>query len=226
MNIETRLRESLQEKGEEFIPPAGLKMRVVSNISAKSKIKKRIITGVLTASLLIPTSVFASPSLLSDELYGSFDNFKKHIVSITMEGYLRLDAKLANAQGELGDNEYDEFIHLVKNLTSAKLEYGDKHGNINFDALPETKEAEMKKVLFEIQPYFDRLNNLPSSKDLLTTEEYNDYIDSLMTHQEIMAKSGVNPDHYVKIKEVSPSLQTEFQEARNFINYVNEKQTQ
>ncbi|WP_264740631.1 DUF3600 domain-containing protein [Cytobacillus firmus] len=226
MNIETRLRESLQERGEKIFPPAGLKMKVISNISAKSKIKKRILTGVLTASLLIPTSVFASQFLLPDELYGSFDNLKTHIVSITMEGYLRLDAKLAKAKGELGDDEYNEFISLVKNLTSAKLEYGDKHGNINFESLPEVKEEEMKKILFEIQPYFDRLNNLPSSKDLLTAEEYNRYIDSLMTQQEIMEKSGVNPDHYVKIEEISPSLQAEFQEVRDFINYVNEKQTQ
>lgn len=120
----------------------------------------------------------------------------------------------------------NQFIALVKNFTRAKLEYGDKYGNINFESLPEVKEEEMKKILFEIQPYFDRLNNLPSSKDLLTVEEYNRYIDSLMTHQEIMAKSGVNPDHYVKIDEVSPSLQKEFQEVRDFINYVNEKQTQ
>lgn len=226
MNIETRLKASLQEKGKEFIPSPGLKLRVLSNISGKRKMKKRIVAGILTASLLIPTSVFASKSLLSDELYGSFENLKKHVVSITMEGYLRLDAKLALAQGELGDKEYEEFIGLVKQLTSAKLEYGDMYGNINFEALPEEKEAEMEKVLLEIQPYFDRLNDLPSSKELLTKDEYKKYIVSLMTYQEIIAESGINPDHYVKIEEIPPNLQAEFQESRDFINYVNEKQTQ
>jgi len=164
--------------------------------------------------------------LLADGLYGSFENLKKHILSATMEGYLRLDAKLAQAKGELGAEEYDEFIGLVKEVTNAKLEYGDKYGNINYAALPIEEEAKLKEVYLKIQPYFDRLNGQVSSKELLTIEEYYRYIDSLMIHEEILAKSGINPDHYVKVKEIPANLQADFQEARDFMNYVNEKQTE
>lgn len=219
--------DALQEKGKELIPSAGLKMKVMSNISSgKQKMKKRIVTGILIASLLIPTGVFASQFLLADELYSSFDNLKKHIVSATMEGYLRLDAKLAQAKGEFGAKEYKEFISLVKQITHAKLEYGDKYGNINYDALPQEKEAELQQVFWKIQPYFDLLNDQQSSQELLTENEYNQYIDSLMTYEEILAKSEINPDHYVELNEIPSNLQKEFQEASDFIQYVNEKQSQ
>ncbi|MED4354235.1 DUF3600 domain-containing protein [Schinkia azotoformans] len=227
MNFETKVMEALQEKGKELIPSTSLKMKVMNNISSrKQKMKKRIVTGILLASLLIPTGVFASQLLLADELYSSFDNLKKHIVSATMEGYLRLDAKLAEAKGELGAEEYKEFISLVKQITHAKLEYGDKYGNINYDALSQEREAELQQVFWKIQPYFDRLNGQQSSLELLTENEYNQYIGSLMTHEKILAKSEINPDHYVELHEIPSSLQKEFQEARDFLEYVNEKQIQ
>ncbi|HHW35735.1 MAG TPA: DUF3600 domain-containing protein [Bacillales bacterium] len=227
MNIETKVMEALQEKGKELIPSTGLKMKVMSNISSgKQKIKKRIVTGILIASLLVPTGVFASQFFLADELYGSFDYLKKHIISATMEGYFRLDGKLAQAKGELGAEEYKEFIILVKKVTHAKLEYGDKYGNINYDALPQEKETELQQVFWEIQPFFDRLNGQQSSQELLTENEYNQYINALMTHEEILAKSEINPDHYVELNEIPSSLQSEFQEARDFMEYVYNKQEQ
>ena len=225
MNIETRLRDSLHEKGRELNPSPSLKMNVMISVtSGKQKTKKRIIAGILVASLLIPTGAFASKSFLADGLYGSFDNLKRHIATATMEGYLRLDAKLAQAKGDLEDEEYRKFIGLVKKVTDSKLELGDKYGNINYDALSQEKEAELEKVYLEIQPYFDQLNGDLSSKELLSEKEYIQYIDSLMTHEEVLAKSGINPDHYVEIKEIPSSLQSEFKEARDFVEYVNEKQ--
>lgn len=226
MNIEARLRESLQEKGEGLNPPSELKMKVMSTISSrKEKLRKRMVTGILAALLLVPTGVFASQTFLADELYRSFENLKRHIASATMEGFLRLEAKLAQAKGELGAKEYDEFTTLAKKVSDAKLEYADQYGSINYDALPIEKEAELVKVYMEIQPYFDRLNGLDSSKGLLTSVEYKHYIDSLMTHEEILAKSGINPDHYVKLNEIPADLQAEFQEAREFMEYVNKLQT-
>jgi hypothetical protein len=109
---------------------------------------------------------------LADELYGSFENAKKHIASATMEGYLRLDAKLAQAKGELGKEEYKEFITLVKQVSAAKIEHGNQFGNIDYDVLPNEKAAELEKVLFNIQPYFDTLNGQPSSREVLSESEY------------------------------------------------------
>lgn len=225
MNIETKLRESLQEIGKEITPPPGLRMNVMTSIHlGKSKTKKRIITGVLAAALLIPTGAFATKSLIADGLYGSFDNLKKHITSATMEGYLRLDAKIAQAQGQIEPAEYKEFIGLVKIMTDAKLEFGDKYGGINYAALTQEKQTELAKVYLEIQPYYDQLNGLESSKELLTEEEYKQYIKSLMVYEEIISKSQINPDHYIETKEIPTDLQGPFEEARTFIDYVNEKQ--
>ncbi|MDF2606854.1 MAG: ECF-type sigma factor negative effector [Bacillales bacterium] len=225
MNFEARLRESLQEKGNELNPDPELKSKVInSSTTGMKKTQRRVVTVILAAALLIPTVAFASKSILADGIYGSFNNLKRHVATATMESYLRLDAKLAQAKGELGDAEYNEFIVLVKKITNAKLELGDKYGNINYSRLSKEKETELEKVHLEIQPYFDRLNEQVSSKELLSDKEYTKYIHSLMTHEEVLAKSGINPDHYVELKEIPPNLQAEFKEARDFIKYVNDKQ--
>ena len=46
--------------------------------------------------------------------------------------------------------------------------------------------------MHEIQPFFDQLNELPSSKEVLTAEEYEQYIQALMTYETIMAQTGVS----------------------------------
>ncbi|MGY6211215.1 hypothetical protein ACXEO8_14605 [Cytobacillus firmus] len=61
MNLEHRLIESLQEKGKEFVPAPELKIKVMNNINTENgKMRKRMVAGILTATLLIPSGVLAS----------------------------------------------------------------------------------------------------------------------------------------------------------------------
>ncbi|MCS0653242.1 DUF3600 domain-containing protein [Cytobacillus firmus] len=121
MNLEHRLIESLQEKGKEFVPAPELKIKVMNNINTENgKMRKRMVAGILTATLLIPSGVLASQSYFADDLYSSFENLKKHISSLTMEGYFLLSAKLSQAKEELEKEDYKEFspaLHLVMLVT-------------------------------------------------------------------------------------------------------------
>ncbi|WP_197206619.1 DUF3600 domain-containing protein [Cytobacillus firmus] len=121
MNLEHRLIESLQEKGKEFVSAPELKIKVMNNINTENgKMRKRMVSGILTATLLISSGVFVSQSYFADELYSSFENLKKHISSVTMEGYFLLSAKLSQAKGELEKENYKEFspaLHLVMLVT-------------------------------------------------------------------------------------------------------------
>jgi hypothetical protein len=227
MDINTRLRESIQEKGNQLIPSPELKVKVISNLNNPrvGKRKNTLIKVVLFAALLIPTSAFSYQAYLSDSLYGSFENLKKHIASATMDGYFLLNAKLMQAKGDLGESSYKEFKKELSIMTNAKLNYGDKYGNIDYDKLPPEKLKELENVYLKIQPYFDKLNGLPSSKDVLTSQEYKEYIKSLMTYEKIQVQSGINPKN-MDIKDILPHLQAEFQKASNFMEYVNNLQEQ
>lgn len=185
-------------------------------------VKKRLTIAVAAACFIIPTSAFAYQALLADDLYGSFDNLKRHVASATMETYLLFDAKLNQAQGELGKEQYNQFKDLLHVFTSAKLEYGDKNGNIDYSQIPSEKVEEIKRAMYEIQPYFDKLNELPSSKEILTAEEYENYIQALMTYETIIAQSGI--EGYPEIEMIPAELQEEFLNARQILSDVDEKQ--
>jgi len=187
-------------------------------------VKKRLAIAVISATLMIPTGVFAYQALLADDLYGSFDNLQKHIASVTMEGYLLFNAKLDQAKGDLGKEEFKQFKELLKVFTSIKLEYGDKNGNIDFSQLPAEPLEQIKGAMSEVQPYFDKLNGLPSSKEVLTAEEYEHYIQALMTYETTMVKIGLP---YVRENDAIPlELQREFTEAQDMMNYVNDRQVE
>ncbi|MFJ7667560.1 DUF3600 domain-containing protein [Lysinibacillus sp. NPDC097195] len=187
-------------------------------------VKKRMAIAVISATLMIPTGVFAYQALLADDLYGSFDNLQKHIASVTMEGYLLFNAKLDQAKGDLGKEEFKQFKELLKVFTSIKLEYGDKNGNIDFSQLPAEPLEQIKGAMSEVQPYFDKLNGLPSSKEVLTAEEYEQYMQALMIYETTMVKIGLP---YVRENDAIPlELQQEFTEAQDFLEYVNDRQVE
>ncbi|WP_410982347.1 DUF3600 domain-containing protein [Bacillus cereus] len=224
MSLEYRVRESIQEEAKGIVPPTELKEKVMIQIKVKrggKTMKKRLITGVLVAALLIPTTGFAYQSIMADGIYGSFDNLKKHAANATQQGYLRLDAKLSQAKGEIGEKEYEEFTKHLKKLTNAKLTYGDSNGNIDYDQLSPAKKEEMKKIVMVLQPYFDKLNGDKSSKEVLTSKEYEQYIDALMTYEKVQVK--IKSSGHVTVEEVPEAYKEEFVQADRFMEYVNGK---
>ena len=224
MSLDYQVKESLQEEAKEIVPPPELKEKVMIQIKMKrggKTMKKRLITGVLAAALLIPTTGFAYQSIMADGVYGSFENVKKHVGNATLEGYMRLNAKLSQAKGEMGEKEYKKFTKLLTVITDAKLKYGDSNGNIDYDQLSPSKKEELEKVSLEIQPYFDKLNGEKSSKEVLTLEEFKQYIDAQMTYEKIQAK--VKSSGAVTVKDVPEAYKEEFVKADQFMNYVSEK---
>ncbi|MGC8229484.1 DUF3600 domain-containing protein [Pseudobacillus badius] len=227
MNLEERVRETLQEEAQHVTPPPYLQTRVIGRVTrgAGKKAKKRFVAGVLAAVLLLPLSAFSYQSLLADGVYGSFENIKKHIASATMEGYFLLNAKLSQAQGELGDEEYAAFKKELQVITDAKLAYGDRYGNIDYDLVPQKKRMELTEAHKTLQPYFDQLNNEKSSKEILTDEEFDQYIAAQMTYEKALAQSGTDTSEGPIEEEKLPEpLRTEFQQARDFLDYVQSKQ--
>ncbi|WP_240628622.1 DUF3600 domain-containing protein [Bacillus salacetis] len=184
--------------------------------------KKHLASVVLAMSLLVPTGAFAYQTFLADELYGSFETLKARISSATMEGYFLLDAKMSQAKGDLSKEDYKHFKELLSVLTESKLEYANENGNIDYSQLPPEQLEIQKKTLFDIQPYFDQLNGLVSSQEVLTSEEYDAYIDALMVYQQVLAKTGITGPG--ELDKIPSEMRDEFQAASEVLDYVNEKQ--
>ncbi|WP_226529577.1 DUF3600 domain-containing protein [Metabacillus niabensis] len=188
----------------------------------KIYIRKRLVAGAFAACLLIPSGAWAYQTFLADELYGSYENIKRYISGATMEGYLLLDAKLSHVKGDLEKDEYLHFKELLTVITTSKLEYGNEYGNINYSQIPMTELNHIKEVLHKIQPYFDKLNGQKLSEEVLTKKEYENYIDALMTYEQIMAQS--NMKNSSEKEKIPYNLREDFAEAEAFIMYVNDKQ--
>lgn len=224
MSLEQQVKEAIQEDGRNVTPPPQLKKQIMLQVTMKrggNTMKKRIMTTVLAAALLVPTSAFAYKAAFADGVYGSFDNVKKHIASATLEGYMRLDGKLAAAQGDMSEKEYEQFTKHLKVITDSKLKYGNENGNIDYDKLSEQKKDELMNTALQIQPYFDQLNGEKSSKNVLTEDEYVRYIEALMTYETMQAKSGSSGS--VDVDKLSEEDREKFLEAERFMEYVNGK---
>jgi hypothetical protein len=211
----------LHEKSKMGVKKAKAEMKK----QIKTGVRKRLVTAILAAALLIPTSAFAYQSILADELYGSFENLKKHAASITMNGYMIFNAKLLQAKGELGNKEYEKFKDSLYIITDAKLKYGNKYGNTDFDLMSSKQKAEIKEATMEVQPYFDKLNGDTSSKEILTPSEYEQYIEASMAYEKVLAQGEIDTSKGpVEVERLPKELQGEFQQAKDFLDYVSNKQ--
>jgi hypothetical protein len=186
-------------------------------------LRKALITIGIAGLVVLPTAAFMMPSL-ADQIYGSFSVMKKKFAAATMEQYTAVGMKLSGAQKELGA-DYPAFISLVKRIATAKVEYGDSYGNIDFTNLPANKHSELRQVYYEVQPYWDRLNHLKSSKTFLSETEYDQYIDALILRESVLVKAGIDPskgpvDPFSLPRELKP----DFDKADHIIRQVSGKQ--
>ncbi|SMD39212.1 protein of unknown function [Bacillus sp. JKS001846] len=140
---------------------------------------------------------------------------------MTLETYMRFNAKLSEAKDEMDSKEYEEFTKELKKLTNAKFAYGDSNGNIDYDQLLPAKKEELKKVVMELHPYFDKLNGHKSSKEVLTPKEYEQYMEALMSYQTVLVKTKSSGG--ITIEEVPEAYKERFIKAEQFMEYVNEK---
>lgn len=186
--------------------------------------KKPMLIGALACAIVLPTAAWAGPSL-ADEVYGSYEVVKKKAITFTLQQYTAFGMKLAGAQGSLG-KDFSQFIKLVKQITAAKVEYGDSTGNIDYDKLTKEQYDNLYKVHYEIQPFFDRLNKLPSSKEILTKAEYTTFINALLVYQSLLVQAGIDPSKgRVNADQLPVELREEFASAQKVIRDVGDRQS-
>jgi hypothetical protein len=232
MELTRQIELSLKHYGKTIAAPLALDLAVHQSIRqfhAPAKRKhssiKRIGIAVLIAAFVLTITAFSSPSL-ADRIYGSYDIVKKKIVTLSLQQYQKVAFKFMGAKEVLG-TDYPAFEKLAKQLAAAKINYSDAYQNIDYDALPVEKRAEFKQLLAEIQPYFDRLNQNPTLRNVLTIEEYDTYIEAVMKRESMMAKGKVNPsDGSVKAEDLPLEYREDYTKSSQLIRGYEEKARQ
>ncbi len=189
-----------------------------------NRIKKRWISAIAACTaIIVPSTVFAN-HLLSEDIYGPFSALQKAVKTFTMEEYSVLGAKLSGAQKDLGSSEFQKFASLLKQEAKEKVEYGDSYGNIDYSTFSPDELASEKRLLADLQPYFDKLNHIKSSQNVLTPNEFDSYIEAQMTVSTVMAKAHVDANKgRVDVNALPQDLRTEYQQAESVIAQVAEE---
>ncbi|MGZ4164901.1 MAG: DUF3600 domain-containing protein [Tumebacillaceae bacterium] len=238
--IEEQVRQELRQQATHMQVPAELTWRVrnsfwkfqqeqkkrgngkvVQGTKATRLKSKPLLAAALAGLIVLPTGAFAY-SYMNDDLYGSFDQFKKVASIATKDMYMQFAMKLSGAKSQLGAEDYAKFIELLKARNVFVFEFGDKYGHINYDAMPVEKRASVKAINVALQPYFEKLNHQKQSSTVLTPAEFDQYIEADMTYTSILAQTGHDNSLPVVAKLPRP-YQERFANAQKVLNDVNRK---
>ncbi|MFI2857348.1 DUF3600 domain-containing protein [Paenibacillus sp. JSM ZJ436] len=222
MTIEQHIRKSLGHYAHSIDVPSELDAAVARHLNKRYRgrrttpFRRAVLVALISVFAVTATAFAASPEL-ADRIYGSFAELKKTVVTVTMLEYQKLGMKLGGAKKTLGE-DYPAFEQQLKQVVAAKVEYANKHYQIDFLALPPETYAELKMLYAEIQPYFDQLNGQPIAQEVLSAEQYDRYMEAQLQRESILAQSGVNPsDGPVEPGELPVELQPAYKEAQQTI---------
>lgn len=236
--MEAHLKRELHQEAAQMQVPAELAARVRNSFwkfqqeqrttggtrrTQGSRLKsKPLLAAALAGLIVLPTGAFAYGAM-TDDLYGSFASFKKEVSIATKDMYMDFAMKLSGAKVKLGAQDYAAFLELLRAHNVYVVEYGDKYGHVNYDAMPAKTRASAKAVNIALQPYFDRLNGQKQSKVVLTPAEFDQYMEADMTYVSILAETGQDDSKPVEAKDLPPQYQERFAQAQEVLQKVNQK---
>jgi hypothetical protein len=229
MSIEDKIRLELHNQSRSIKTPAELKQRVRQSYEMlygkkEEKAVKRmkwLPAAVLAAALLLPTGVLAYN--YADSIFGSFEKLKKKVSVMTLQTYQKVGLKLSDAHQTLGDQEFANFEKLLKTYTAVTYDYLDENGHVNFDLMPAEQRSEAKRILVELTPYFDQLNNHKSSREVLTPEEFDRYIEAEMTLNTVKAIAGIKDSPDIRAEDLPEDVWERYAAAKRIIDEVHKK---
>lgn len=166
MNFNEDLRTALQEEASKISAPPELKEQIlnqtVTRIGGRRRMKKWVVASVLAATLLIPTGAYAAYHYLADTMYGSQETAAT--LGVTQQQYDRLEAKLQSAKQSFNEVEFAKLMSLLKELGDYNLQMVDHDGVFHLEKLDTKEQNEYKILQRELEPYFEKLNEMGAPK--------------------------------------------------------------
>ncbi|MFC4306646.1 DUF3600 domain-containing protein [Cohnella boryungensis] len=162
MSIDKELREELRQVADSMQSPPDLYGRVrqsyqhyMNEKRGRSPMKKRILAGIVTIAILVPTAALAS-SYLADDIFGSSATIEQHGVS--QEDYQEIEGMLQTAKGKLTDDEFKAYMELTKQLVQLKLKITDENGVVHEEKLTKEEQQQFEQLASKLAPYFEIIN--------------------------------------------------------------------
>lgn len=162
MSIDQELREELRQVADSMHCPPDLYGRVqqsyqqyVNEKRGRSPMKKRLLAGIASVAILIPSAVFAS-SYLADEIFGSVKTIEQHGGS--QESYQEIEGMLQTAKSKLSEAEFKEFMELFKEMVQLKLKMTDEKGIKLEEKLTQEEKQRFEQLVSKLAPFFEKIN--------------------------------------------------------------------
>ncbi|QYR22405.1 DUF3600 domain-containing protein [Paenibacillus sp. sptzw28] len=220
MSIEEQIRYDLRRFVQKLVVPVDTDYRITQTIGQRINPKQRhkklltalLVTGVLVLAAAVPATLHA------DRIYGSFESIKKKATYVTKTEYMNLSAKFAGWDDQLGD-EYPKLEKLMKRVIAIVIENGD-NGILDPNTLNSKLRKEYKQILMDMQPYFDKLNKEPISRNYLNEQEYDSFIEANLSFQSVLAKLGVKNGSTIDETKLSNDMAKQLREAREQMRYA------
>ncbi|MBD3919485.1 DUF3600 domain-containing protein [Paenibacillus sp. PR3] len=163
MSIDKELREELRQAADSMDCPPELYGHVrqtylhyVKEKRGRSRMKKRMLAGIVAAAILIPSAVFASSYNLADEIFGSSSTIEQH--GGTQEDYQEIEGLLQAAKGKLTEDEFKAYMELTKQLMQLKLKITDDNGVSHEEKLTDEEQKQWVQITAKLAPYFKKID--------------------------------------------------------------------
>ncbi|MCG7385248.1 DUF3600 domain-containing protein [Paenibacillus sp. ACRRY] len=177
MKLDELLRQAYRNETEEWEIPERTKGAVLDKIRSypyrRSKQKKWMIAALLTTVLIVPTGAYAGYTYLADDIYGSQENIA--IMGGTPEEYTRLEAKLQMAKAHFNQEEFVQYMDLLKQLGHLAIEHSDEQGRMYPEQWSDSDQKQYAFLASELEPLFEKLEAISSAdspKSLLDPDQF------------------------------------------------------
>lgn len=217
------LSEAINNVAMEYSPPDELKDIIMKKaVKTKSASKTKVLLSVAIIALTIPLFAFIKQYFYADQIYGSYAQIEAANMPMSMEDYNRVDKKIGHALETLSAKDGVLFIAGISAVIQFKQQYGNEYGEINHFNLTTEQYNQYYNIISTVQPYFDILNGLNSSKQTLNDEEFKQYIEATILNGSITAASNVGYADY-DYSRVAPQYEQLKAEVNETLNTLENK---
>ncbi|PRA02280.1 MULTISPECIES: DUF3600 domain-containing protein [unclassified Paenibacillus] len=199
MRLDEELRTAYQEETKEWSVPAGIKHKMLdgirSDIHIRRNRKRWLVTGLLAVVLIIPTGAYAGYTYLADGIYGSQENITA--MGGTAEDYMRLEAKLQTAKTHFSEEEFVQYMDLLKKMGQMAVKYADSQGKMHPEQWGTVEQEQYNLLVAELEPFFEKLEavSTASQKDPMNEQQF-------WTEQLARAEEMLSKEEYTEFKSV------------------------
>ncbi|OWA34845.1 hypothetical protein B9G55_13920 [Saccharibacillus sp. O16] len=216
MKIEQELRSALQKKTSAWEVPEEVLHNVTAQIGAEQTaagsryvfrrqrpVRKRILVGVISAVLILPTGAYAGYHYLTDAIYGSSEN--QASFGGNLNQYERLEAKLQTMKSQMSESEYEHLTGLLREAADLSSPYRGANGQLETKKMSAEELNKMETLEREIKEATAGLNTVEGAETQVG-ESFS--VDDFWAEVFEQAKEKLTSEEYAEFEKLAEKQRT------------------